>query len=202
MAWFSWVAQVLVVGAGFGAGMAIAVALLRRFRPALSLRRIGPPTPDPWGLTSGVQVWRVPDPQARREVMIQVCRALLPTTAVVLAPAGQGWWDEPLRGFSGLSRVLQDRPTPHDLLAACRDLSPVGRPLLLVEGPDALEAPTPDEEPEAPLVDLLEARRDGEPLLVVLCPGEVPAIGPDRELRWEGHALTDGSGLSFDLPRS
>lgn len=143
-------------------GFALVARLQRRAGRTSQLRPVGgdaaPRAPWPGVRLEGRgQIWQAPDEASVRRALIELSRAAAAGVPVLIAPrsASRQAIVEELETTPGTHWLPEDRPGSERLLDAAFAHHHGRPPLVVVEGPDALEAPAPGEAPDAVLAELL-----------------------------------------------
>jgi hypothetical protein len=188
----------LIIGLALGATGAF--FWLRRPRERSQLHPVGqggaarlPPGLE--GFPEEPCIWVVPEPEHQRALVEALARALARERSVVLvpAPASRAAFSERLSGERQVLWLDEDRPSCEALLAAVEGLEPHRRPVVLVEGPGALEEPESDEPTDAVVEELLE--ESDHHTIVVLTESDRLPTPPALRLRAgePGLRLDDGN---------
>jgi hypothetical protein len=177
------VAPVLISSLAFGAGLLVG---RRGGSRGPRLQALARPGGGPLPPTGERRVaWSLPAGGDRVEQVAAVARAAAGRGLVLLAPAPdrRGALADRLAGWPAVLLPAADRLDPDTLLRALRGLQAVGPALLLIDGPDALEAPLDEEGPEAVLKELLDGGHGrGAVVVLVEAASSLPtaaALGPE-----------------------
>jgi len=165
------------------------VARRRRAPPALSRvgrDRSGAPPDHLPPLPEGAAIWLVPEPGQILGLVEALALSASRERAVLLVPCPQdrGGLAARLPDHPALFWLDEDRPDCDTVLAAAHALPAAARPLILVCGSGALEAPGEDEPADAVVEELLE--ESSLPTLVVM--SERDPLPRSPSLRWSAAA--------------
>jgi hypothetical protein len=168
-------------------GLAGFLWLRRRRHGVLQLLPVGEPSGDLGPELGENRVWLLEDGARRMDCMIGLARARNACGRVLLCPRSES--RAALRvALSGVGSVCWaevDRPSPAQLGQMGRDLLGWGRPLVVVEGTDAIEQPDAEESLGAVIEELLGGFSNEIDLLVLLTPDEQAGDHPTRALTLE-----------------
>lgn len=139
------------------------------------------------------QVWRVPDEGARREVVAGLLAWAVGHRPTLLAPtpSNRGFHQDRWGGRRGGIWLDEPRPSPAGLLDAAGFVRSLGAPIVILEGPGALEERGAEEREEDVLVELRDLRPGELTVVVLLLPGEAPTLSVDLHLQ----PVAEGVGL-------
>ena len=177
------VAPVLISSLAFGAGLLVG---RRGGRRGARLQALAQPGGGPLPPTGERRVaWSLPAGGDRVEQVAAVARAAAGRGFVLLAPAPErrGALADRLAGWPAVLLPAADRLDPDTLLRALRGVQAMGPALLLVDGPEALEAPLDEEGPEAVLKELLDGDHGRGAVVVLVDAASIlpaaAALGPE-----------------------
>jgi hypothetical protein len=149
------------IGTGVGAfvvgfGLVAAWGIVDRRRRPQPLGEAAPPAPLGLPLSPGTTAWIAPADETDA-VLEALAAAFAPWGSTLLVPRPGSPLAASLAGRTGhVFRLPQERPTAAAVARATRDLGP--RAALLVDGPDAVEAPLADEPRTAVLAELIATK--------------------------------------------
>ena len=128
--------------------------------------------------------WLLEDDEKRLVCMVGLARARQAGGCVLICPrsASRPALRSALAGIGSVYWSEVDRPTPAQLEQLSQGLLGWGRPLVLVEGPSAVELPDAEEGSNAVIEELVEGFSNDIDLLVLLTPGESDGNQPTRAL--------------------
>ncbi|MCK6505188.1 hypothetical protein L6R53_17615 [Myxococcota bacterium] len=188
-----------VVGAGAAGlllgGVGALVVARRRRKAPLAWVGEGRPAEAPADLPDLLgqrQVWTVPDEAAVGPAVAGLAERIAGFAVVLVVPRPQGRSELAgrLAGRPGICWPTKDRPEPRDLFPLAASLQVAGPVVLLVEGPDALDAPLKDEGPGAVVDELLAEAPAWLSVLVLASAAWTGEARPSRTLV----RLPDGLG--------
>jgi hypothetical protein len=201
--------SLVALALGLLAGLGAPPVLRWYRRPRVRLQRIGAVGPEPGlpgvpPLRGHQQVWVLPDADDVRRAFLALAGELSKLGPVLLVPrqAHRDALAESLAQRPNAYWLDRDRPESGELLQAAEELGAAPGPVILVEGPGALERTLEYEEPGAVLAELLDAASDGRSLLVLCQAEELRPDRPRTELRLTDEGLETAAGvLVLNLPR-
>jgi len=153
------------------------------------------------GLDSGADklpAWLLPHAAARQGSLVALATALAAQGRVLLVPlsGSRQALTRALADTPGVYWLAEDRPTASKVAAAASAAAEGGEALVLVEGPEALQAPSDDQPAGAVLEDLNELQGDHWTLLALLLDGEGGAADASLALlQHERGDLTAGGAV-------
>jgi hypothetical protein len=169
-------------------GLAFAAAtiwlLARRRQQVLALHPVGEALSELGPGLGDHRLWLLEGHGQRIDCMIGLARARAAAGRVLICPRPESRpaLRSALAGLGSVCWAEMDRPSASQLFGMSEGLRGWGRPLILVEGPGALEPSAPEEDPAAASEEVLSRDLDGMDLLVLLAPDELAGDHPTRSL--------------------